>query len=252
MSSTAQSTRAPGPAAVIWHDAECGGYGADLPVWERLAAQLRGPVLDLGAGTGRVALHLAARGNEVTAVDTEAQLLGALRERAGSRGLTVETVVADIRELDLGRRFALIIAPMQLTHLLGGSAGRARAWSAVASHIRPDGLFALALLREPLPPSGRPDPIPDVRDVGGWIHSSMPLDVRVCEDSVELDRLRQIVAPDGALSESLETTLLDRLSPSMLERELSAAGLEIRGTEAIDETDEHVGSLLVRIGAAGG
>ena len=61
----------PGPAvvgvndAVIWHDVENGGYEADLPLWRAPGrADADGPVLDLGAGTGRVALDLAAAGHE--------------------------------------------------------------------------------------------------------------------------------------------------------------------------------------------
>ena len=45
--------------SVIWHDIECGGYTEDLRLWLMLAAQHRGPVLDIGAGTGRVTLELA-------------------------------------------------------------------------------------------------------------------------------------------------------------------------------------------------
>jgi SAM-dependent methyltransferase len=236
----------PQPAAVVWHDAECGAYAADLPVWERLADLHGNPVLDLGAGSGRVALHLAARGHEVVAVDSDAALLGALAERARERSTAVETVVADVRELDLGgRRFPLVIAPMQLAHLLGGPDGRARALAGVAAHLEPGGALALAVLHEPLPPSGTPDPLPDVREVDGWVHSSLPLAVRVEDDVVELDRLRQIVAPDGELTEERVTTRLDRLPPALLDRELAAAGFAVARTEAIAETPDHVGSLLV-------
>ena len=42
----------PEPELVVWHDLECGGYDADLPLWRELAADADGPVLDLGAGTG--------------------------------------------------------------------------------------------------------------------------------------------------------------------------------------------------------
>lgn len=236
----------PGPASVVWHDAECGGYAADLGVWERLAGERAGPVLDLGAGTGRVALKLAARGHEVVAVDCDRTLLAALRERAAARSLAVETVRADIRDLDLGgRRFALVIAPMQLVHLLGGAAGRGRAFAAIAACLRPDGAFALAVLQEPLPPSGTPEPLPDVREVGGWVHSSLPLAVRVDAATVELMRLRQLVAPDGTLTEQRVTTALDRIAAPLLERELASAGLSLSATEPIAATDEHVGSLLL-------
>lgn len=244
---SAPSSAPPQPASVAWHDAECGVYAADLPVWERLAHERSGgPVLDLGAGTGRVALHLAARGHDVVAVDTDADLLAALRERAAERSLAIETVVADARELDLGEaRFPLVIAPMQFAHLLGGEAGRARAFGAIARHLEPGGAFALAVLYEPLPPSGTPAPLPDVREIDGWVHSSLPLEVRVADDAVELDRLRQLVAPDGTLTEEHVTTTLDRLLPSALDGELEAAGLSVIASESIAETNDHVGSLLV-------
>ena len=47
---------------VLWHDLECGGYDLDLPLWRELADREGSPVLDVGAGTGRVALDLARRG----------------------------------------------------------------------------------------------------------------------------------------------------------------------------------------------
>ena len=79
---------------MIWHDVECGGYGADLPLWRRMAREAGGPVLDLGAGTGRVALDLARHGHDVTALDADADLLDELELRAGEEGLAVSCLVA--------------------------------------------------------------------------------------------------------------------------------------------------------------
>src|ERR1700730_14217586 len=84
---------------VIWHDLECGPYRADLALWLELAERQRGPVLEIGAGTGRVSLHLARNGYEVTALDREPALLDALRER-DDRG-AVRTVCADARRFSL-------------------------------------------------------------------------------------------------------------------------------------------------------
>lgn len=242
----------PVPAAITWHDAEYGGYGGDLPLWEHLAAERGGIVLDLGAGTGRVALHLAARGHRLVAVEQDALLAEALERRAGERGLgeRIEVVRADARELGLERRFKLIIAPMQLLHMLGGAAARRRALGAVARHLAPGGLFATAVLAEPLPPSGRTEPLPDVREVEGWLHSSLPLEVRVEEHAVEIVRLRQIVSPEGEMSEDLDRLRVDRLPPGALEAEASAAGLAVVGSEPIAETDEHVGSVALLMEAA--
>ena len=43
--------------------------------------------------------------------------------------------------------------------------------------------------------------LPDVRERDGWVFSSLPLEVSVDDDGIEVRRLRQIVCPDGELSE---------------------------------------------------
>ena len=85
----------------VWHDLECGAYGEDLALWRDLAARTGGPVLDVGAGTGRVTIELAAVGVDVVGLDVDEQLLEALAVRA--TGLPVKTVVADARESRPGR-----------------------------------------------------------------------------------------------------------------------------------------------------
>jgi len=60
-----------------------------------------GPVLGLGEGQGRNAVHLATLGHPVTAVDQSPVGLARARELAASRGVTLHTVVADLAEFDL-------------------------------------------------------------------------------------------------------------------------------------------------------
>ena len=235
---------APHGSAAAWHDAEHGSYAADLALWERLASELGGPVLDLGAGTGRVSLHLGARGHEVVAVDSDGALLDVLRRRAEERRLPVRAVKADVRELELDTTFALVIAPMQLMHMLEGSAGRRSALGAAARVLAPDGVIAAAVLAEPLPPSGPTAPIPDVREEDEWIHSSLPVEVRVGEEVLEIVRLRQLVSPTGDLSEESHVTRVDRLRPGVFEADVGACGLSILASQPIAETEEHVGALV--------
>ena len=56
-------------SGVIWHDVECGAYVADLPLWRELAAACEGPILDVGAGTGRVTLDLELVAGDVAATN---------------------------------------------------------------------------------------------------------------------------------------------------------------------------------------
>lgn len=73
---------------------------ADLVERHRPAA-----VLDVGCGTGRVALELARRGIEVVGVDADASMLSVARDRAP----TLSWVEADMTRLELGRRFPLVL-----------------------------------------------------------------------------------------------------------------------------------------------
>ena len=227
----------------IWQDVECGGYAADLSLWTDLAREAAGPVLELGAGTGRVALHLAGEGFEVTALERSPQLLDALRERAGSRGLPLRTVHADTREFRLDARFGLICAPMQLVHLLGGSGGRASMLSSIAAHLHPGGRAAIALLAQPeLSAAEDPLPLPDVAERDGWVYSSQPVEVIQVSGALEVRRLRQLVSPTGELGEEIDTVRLDDLDAAELEAEALEAGLVASERLSVPATDDHVGS----------
>lgn len=230
-------------SAVVWHDVECGGYHADLPIWERLAGESSGPVLELGCGTGRVALHLARRGHTVVGLDHEAELVDSLRERAG--GLPVEAVLGDIRRPELQQEIGLAIAPMQVLQLLGSAADRAQCLDAVAGALPPGGRFAAAIV-DGLP--GKGDgvaPIPDVRDVDGWVYSSLPVDAALDSGDIVVRRLRQTVSPAGELEEEPNEIRIHALSAERLEAEAGEAGLAPRERLPIPPTDLHVGSTVV-------
>jgi SAM-dependent methyltransferase len=239
-------------AAAIWHDVECASYQADLPLWRELADASRGPVLDLGCGTGRVALDLAARGHDVTGLDSEPAFTRALVARARERALRVRAETADVRSFDLGgRTFALAIAPMQVAQLLGGSEGRARMLACVRRHLRPEGILAVALADpfEAIPADEDPaPPLPDVREEEGWVYSSTPVDVRQEGSATAIDRLRQAVSPAGELDESLATILLDSVTPEELEAE--AAGYAARERRHVSATTDYVGSVVVMLEAS--
>jgi SAM-dependent methyltransferase len=233
---------------VVWHDVECASYAADLDLWRGLAQERGGALLDIGAGTGRVALDLAALGHDVTALDSDPALVAALGSRARERGLRIRTSVADARAFELGRRVALAMAPMQVVQLLGGEAGRAAMLRCVHAHLEPGALFAAALADpfEGVPEEYALPPLPDVHEEDGWLFSSTPLMVRPEGDSTAIDRLRQAVSPEGELTEAMTTIRLDRLEPDRLEAEAGALGLfRALPARTVPETDGYVGSTVV-------
>jgi SAM-dependent methyltransferase len=244
---------ATGAAEIVWHDVECGGYDADLRLWERLAGERGGPILELGCGTGRVLLHLAARDHDVTGVDRDEALAAEAASRAAGRGFTLAVARADARELRLERRFNLVLAPMQLFQLLDGADGRRRALEAIARHLLPQGILAAAIVEgEPSAALGEGSAaVPDVGERDGWIYSSLPLEVLPADGHLIVRRLRQTVASGGDLSEAIDTVQLDVVEAPQLEAQARSAGLVPAGRLAIEPTDAHLGSTVVLLEQGG-
>jgi len=239
--------------AVVWHDVECAGYAADLALWRELADTREGPILELGCGTGRVALDLALRGHDVAALDSDPELVDELRARARRAGVSVRGEVGDARSFELGSRFALVLAPMQIVQLFGSRDGRESMLRCVRRHLQPGGLLAVALADpfEGIQPEDAEPPLPDVREEDGWVYSSTPVAVRPEPDgTVAIDRLRQAVSPKGELSESAMTLRLDAVSPKELEREAAALGFDVLPKRRVPPTDIYAGSDVVVLEAA--
>jgi SAM-dependent methyltransferase len=266
---------------VAWHDLECGAYRADLSLWRELArAAAGGPgrarILDVGAGTGRVALDLARAGHGVTALDFDRALLGALLRRAGE--LDVEIVRADARAFELGRRdFGLCLVPMNTIQLLGGSAGRIAFLRRARAHLRPGGLLACTIITaaEPFDCSrGDPEPSAEVARVGRLLFVSRMTRVSVRGQTLLIERERQIISDPGEGASSaeplprhavqdrssgvrsaarapveLELITLDRVGVSQLEHEGIEAGLRPEPARQVPATEEHTGSPVVMLRA---
>jgi SAM-dependent methyltransferase len=232
---------------VLWHDLECGGYDLDLPLWRELADREGSPVLDVGAGTGRVAIDLARRGHQVVALDRDGGLLAALRDRAG--GLDVTVVAADARAFALDRRFPLILVPMQTLQLLGGPEGRARFLACARDHLAPGGLLAAALADalEAFDAEHDHPPVPDLREVDGVVYSSRPVAVRDLGDRAAIKRIREVVARDGSRSVSDDVVELDRVDPDVLTEEAAGFGLRAETSRRLPPTDVYVGSTVVML-----
>jgi SAM-dependent methyltransferase len=235
----------PNATEVLWHDLECGGYREDLPLWRTLAAVTGGPVLDVGAGTGRVTLDLAARGVAVVALDVEASLLEALGRRAA--GLPVETVVGDARELALGRRFPLVLVPMQTLQLLGGPGGRAAFLRRALHHLEPGGLLAAALADaldcfdevHELPPP------PDACEIDGIRYASQLLAVDDDGDCAAVRRRRETIGPGESCTSRDVVVRLDRVPADEVAAEALRLGFVRDHYLTVPETEEYLGATVV-------
>jgi SAM-dependent methyltransferase len=227
----------------MWHDVECGAYDADLPLWEELARDAPEGVLDVGAGTGRVALRLARAGHAVTALDIDATLLAELEHRAADAGLKVTTLTADAASFELPHPVGLVAVPMQTIQLLPDRSGF---FASARRALVPGGRLAVAIATDLEAYDGAPPlPVPDLGQDDGWTYVSQPVAIRIDDDSVRIKRLRQRIGPHGERTTTDDVIELAVVTPGGLAEEAAAHGLEAEELRHIPETYEHVASEAV-------
>lgn len=224
--------------AVVWHDVECGAYRADLPLWLELAQGAEGRILEVGAGTGRVAIPLARAGHDVTALDLDPDLLAALAARAD-----LPTVLADATGFTLPGDFDLITVPMQTIQLLDDRDGF---FASARRALRPGGRLAVAIATDLESYDGAPPlPEPDLGEDDGWTYVSQPVAVRVDGERAEIERVRERIGPVGERETERDVIRLRVVTAGGLAEEAARHGLEAVELRRIPATDEHVGSEVV-------
>jgi SAM-dependent methyltransferase len=142
----------------------------DINFYRLLAGETGGPILDVGCGTGRVATALAADGHEVVGIDLSAPMLRLAEQRREALSADVAARLsfhqADMTTLDLGRDFALVVAPSRVFQFLLTTDAQRQGLAALRSHLRPDARLVLDLF-DPL--LDRVVPSADVTARGGEV-----------------------------------------------------------------------------------
>lgn len=118
----------------------------DIPLFLGLAERTGGPILELGAGTGRVAVPLARAGFSVVGLErSPAMLEVARRKLRGRAGRRVTLTQGDMRSFDLPSRFPLAVIPDNTFAWLLAKGDQRSALECIHAHLQPGGLLAIVL-----------------------------------------------------------------------------------------------------------
>ena len=116
---------------------------ADIPFYVDLAREADGPIVELGVGSGRVAVAVAeATGKCVTGIDLSDAMLEQARKRAGLAGVELDLRQRDMQDISLEEPAGLIYAPFGALLHLPTWKERRRTFERVAASLRPGGRFA--------------------------------------------------------------------------------------------------------------
>jgi SAM-dependent methyltransferase len=113
----------------------------DVPFYLEEARRARGPVVELGVGTGRIAVPIAADGIRVIGVDSSRAMLEVCAERAALAGAVLDLRLGDLREPPVDEQVPLVICPFRSLLHMHSDDDRRRALRAVRRLLRPGGRF---------------------------------------------------------------------------------------------------------------
>lgn len=132
-----------------FYDLEYAGKDDDIPFYLELAEATGAPILEIGTGTGRIALPLAEHGFDVWGIDESAQMLKIARSKLSWLNESVKKRLHffenDMRDFQLNRQFPTIIVPFRaFLHNLT-QADQLNTLRALHAHCRPAGRVLIDL-----------------------------------------------------------------------------------------------------------
>lgn len=121
---------------------------SDVLFYTQYARSMGSPILELAAGTGRIALFLAQEGFEVVALEKSASMIAQARKKASRLSKSVSSrlsiVEGSMTRFSLDQKFALIIVPNSFGHLLTFE-DQLSTLICVKEHLLDEGVFILDL-----------------------------------------------------------------------------------------------------------
>jgi SAM-dependent methyltransferase len=124
------------------YDEMYGGMFEIEPVVERLAELAgKGPALELGIGTGRIALPLAARGVPVHGIDASEAMVERLREKPG--GAEIPVAMGNFADVSVDGQFSLVYVVFNTFFALLSQDDQVRCFGNVARQLAPGGVFLI-------------------------------------------------------------------------------------------------------------
>lgn len=238
---TVQPYRLPGLESLAEHtddqlwlqDALLGPFSGDIVGYLELARSTGGPVLDLGAGAGRLAVPFAHHGFDVAAVDRHADSLRRLQARAESSGRKIRdritTTCSDLTRSHLRGRYQLALLAGTLIAAVAPSV-RLDFFHSIAAHLGEDGALAFdytahdteALSRDPV--RTWTFQVPRFDGVTEWVVAQ-----QVFDPAAMKERITYCVQRSGAhgAHRSVMATVKWIVDEVDLAQNLSAAGLRV-------------------------
>ena len=197
------------PYPALYH-AHHKNFSEDLPFWQTLARWQGGPILELGCGTGRVALPLAQDGHTVYGLDNSPAMLAFMQARIPAELQSrIHLVEADMVDFHIEEAFKIVLLPCN-TYSAFDPNMRSRMLTCIFQHLRPGGVFAVSMPNPNLLASLQTNLEPDIETILRHPESGYPVQV-----SSSWERLNNTVKMNWNYDHLLPDGRVERLTTSV-------------------------------------
>ena len=189
----------------------------DIGFYVEEAKRSGGPVVELGVGTGRIAIPIARAGIHVIGVDSSAGMLEVARERADAEGVDLDLRFGDLRSPPVEGEFPLVISPFRALLHMETDEDRRAALRAIHGLVEPAGRFVFDVFT-PLP-----DGIAETH--GLWLEREPGIFERVEWDEEQRTVVMQVRGDDAETALSLSWLSVPEWSTLLAEEGFTVDGL---------------------------
>jgi len=113
---------------------------------ELVEREARGPVLDVGCGTGRILLDYMQQGIDIDGVDNSPEMLALCKRKGEALGLQPRLYAQHVEALALPRRYGVILIPSSSIQLVTDPQAARTAMQRLHDHLLPDGVIAASIM----------------------------------------------------------------------------------------------------------
>src|SRR3972149_2494185 len=120
-------------------------FDADIPMYAGFAERTGGPILEIGSGTGRVALALAEEGHHIIGLEISQAMRSIAQRKIDAAGASdqVALIAGDMRGFQIDEYFGLVVAPINtFLHNLTLE-DQLATLSNIKRHLKPGGLLVM-------------------------------------------------------------------------------------------------------------
>ena len=117
----------------------------DINFYLQKASNIKGNILEIGCGTGRITIPLMENGANITGIDSSQKMIDMLGTKVANNKVPIKIIKRDVRDLELAQKFSLVIFPYRGFQSLLTVEDQVNALNSLRNHLEPGGKLIITL-----------------------------------------------------------------------------------------------------------